>query len=188
MKRFSIFFFAIVFLISACDKGDDSPLTADTIHYDGDNFSAPLLAAGSYEAGAKFTFSKLQRFQGGQLTEVNMYIQSIPTNVEVKIYGEGNESEPGPLLYNEDWNGLTADSWNDHVLSNPVDITGSEMWVIVKYDHPSDMRSIGCDRGPADANGDWMFDYSKGIWETLRSFSSDAVDINWNIRAQGTEN
>lgn len=184
MKNLSIFLLAFTLLIIGCKKDDDPRLSADTLHYDADNVNAPQLPAGTYEAAAKFTTGKIQRFQGKQLTEVNMYIQSVPTNVELRIYGQGTGNAPGNILYTADWNGLNRDSWNDHTLTTPLDITGEEIWISVVYTHTSDLRTIGCDPGPADENGDWLKSYDNGSWTSLRSFTSDEVNINWNIRGQ----
>lgn len=172
--------------MSACKK-DDSRLTADTLHHDGDNLAAPQLPPGTYEVAAKFTFSKLQRFQEKDLYEVNLYIESVPTNVELKIYRQGDENVPGPILYSADWNGLDANSWNDHTLTTPIEITGEDLWISVNFTHPTDMRTIGCDSGPADSNGDWILSYDDPGWQSLRNFSGGEVDINWNIRGQVTK-
>jgi hypothetical protein len=183
MKNYLLLFGLLVFTLSACEK-DDPRLTADTLHYDGDNLAAPQLPEGTYEAAAKFTFSKLQRFQGKKLYEVNLYIESVPTNVELRIYGEGDENIPGAILYESDWNGLNRNSWNDHTLTTPIDITGEELWISVIFTHPSDLRSIGCDPGPAEENGDWLLSYDDPGWQRLYDFTNEEVDINWNIRGQ----
>ncbi|RMG84509.1 MAG: hypothetical protein D6714_07770, partial [Bacteroidetes bacterium] len=184
MKKQWIALFALILVVAACKKDNDPRLSADTLNYDGDNFAAPLLPAGSYEAAARFTFNKLERFIGREIYEVNMFIQEIPTNVELRIYGEGTDTSPGALLYTQNWNGLNANSWNDLTLTTPLEITGEELWLSVRFDLPGDMRTVGCDPGPANPNGDWTLDYSFGTWETLRDFSLGEVDINWNLRAQ----
>ncbi len=184
MKHCTLLLLIVALFISACNKDDDPRLNADTLHYDGDNAAAPQLPFGEYEASAKFTFSKLERFLGKELYEVNFFTQAVPFNMELIIYGQGDENTPGTVLYNQDLNGINENSWNDITLNNPIQITGEDLWISLKFSHPEDMRSIGCDPGPAENNGDRMRDYSSGDWTNLRDFTSGEVDINWNIRGQ----
>jgi hypothetical protein len=44
--------------------------------------------------------------------------------------------------------------------------------------------TIGCDAGPAVANGDWIVSSVDNDWKTYRDFTNATVSINWNIRGQ----
>ena len=186
MKKL-LLFLPILLLMLACadddEGGGDDCRNAD-LNYDCANFSAPALPTGIYETAVRFTPDLTQEFAGQNLTEVEIYFASVSAATVLKIYGPGTANTPGDLLYSRIISAdMRTDSWNSHVLTDPVAITGDDLWVSVLVDHPDNIRTVGCDPGPALSNADFIFSESENRWTTLRDFTAGEADINWNIRA-----
>ncbi|MFT5747510.1 MAG: hypothetical protein ACI920_002897, partial [Saprospiraceae bacterium] len=128
--------------------------------------------------------NETEAFQDSLLTEVRFYVKSPPNSLRVRVYGPGMNEAPGDILYQS--NALTAlvesESWYTHTLTQPVTITGDELWLAVSFSHNNNLRSIGCDSGPAVANGDFIFDESFNNWAKFSVETSESV--NWNIRGR----
>ncbi len=75
---------------------DDSDLL---LHYDKDQDSSPFLAAGRYEAAARFSSAQIGSRAGRDLVEVRYYVANKPESMRVKIYGAQSSTAPGSLLY-----------------------------------------------------------------------------------------
>jgi hypothetical protein len=172
-------------LIAGC--GDDDPAgppeTPDLIilNHDGDHEASPFLDGGSWEAAAYFPLERMAPLADGELREVVVYINSLPSAATVRVYGEGANGEPGAVLYEASVTGrLTAGSWNVHALTEPLAISGHGLWIAIAFSHADRQATIGCDPGPAVENGDWTYSGADEAWRTLRERTG--VNINWNIR------
>lgn len=156
-----------------------SPLVA--LNYDDRNQDSPSLPAGNYEAAIRIPATDLSDLQGGELIEIYYYIREKPSSATVKVYKKSDSNSPVEQVYSAATTSeVKANSWNKHILSTPVEITGDDLWLSVKLGHTENTRSIGCDPGPAVENGDWLFDDADSEWLPLSDRS--AISINWNIR------
>ncbi len=181
MKIQTILFSLLCLMAFATCSDDDTQDSAD-LKYDGQNFSAPLFTDSAIEAGCRFPSNLTSNFTGQNLTEVQFYIMQVPTTCELLIYDQGTSSTPGTLLYERDLSSsIQADGWQSHNLGTPIELTGEDLWINIKVSHTGSQQSIGCDQGPALQNGDWMR-LDNGGWQTLRNYSNNEVNINWNIR------
>lgn len=170
-----------VAILMGCKKEDDGVSLPDTLHLDGENQSAPILPAGIYEAAARFDANLTSEYTGRKLESVSFFMGEIPAACVVKIYDEGTPEEPGALLYSADVRSqLSSIDWNEHFLSDPVEITGKDLWIAIRVAHNGDLQSVGCDTGPAVTDGDWLFQNSDNDWLPLRQRLP--ININWNIR------
>ena len=180
-KLLPLFLLVSLAFFTSCDKDDDSPNDL-ILNYDGANNFAPQLPAGDYVFAVRFPASETEQFQDSLLSEVQFYVRETPNNVRLRIFGPGINESPGDLLYES--NALTAlvesNSWYTHTLTENLKITGEEMWIGVTFSHDADLRSIGCDSGPAHPNGDFIFDASEGTWQKYSDATAESV--NWNIR------
>lgn len=182
MKKALFILLAIVLFGTGCEE-DNPTLPEPDLNYDGPNQSAPFLPDGTHEAAVRFPASETGLFTGQELTAVDFFLQSVPFQTIVRIYGEGTDSSPGQLLHEQNLStGVTPNSWNRYNLTTPVPITGEDLWISVLVEHNERLASIGCDPGPAVANGDWLLAESRNNWTTLRQYSNQGIDINWNIR------
>jgi len=176
---FLLMSFLAVFV--ACDKDDDANEEL-VLNYDAANANAPDLPAGNFIFGVRFPPNETEIYKDSLLTEIDFYVKNPPNNLRVQVAGPGMNEAPGEVLYES--NALTAlvetESWYTHKLTEPVAITGEELWLLVSFSHTDNLRSIGCDSGPAVANGDFIFDESMGVWTKFSTQTPESV--NWNIR------
>lgn len=181
MKQLLIAFAACIVLLSACKKDETTPAT---LHYDGDNIDAPSMPANTYEAAAKFSETMLSPYKDNQITKVEYYLKNLPDSARVVIY-EGTElSTTGSIVYSADvTSSMTANSWNTHTLTTPLTVgSNRDLWVAIRFKHATSKSVIGCDAGPRNANGDWLYDSSDKKWETFLLRTANSVNVNWNIR------
>jgi hypothetical protein len=172
--------------LAGCGEEDAPPVdpgvvTPTTLHYDGGNLSAPFLAAGAYEAGARFTAAQIGTRVGRKLTAVQYYISSPAEVCSVKVYGPATATEPGARLYAaEVTDDVRADRWNSHTLAQPVTLAAADVWICLEFSNTVGQSTLGCDPGPAVMDGDWLYTVSDDIWKPLSQ--RFPVSINWNIR------
>ena len=180
MKKLSFLFLSFVLVFTACKKDD---IAVAEFYYDGENQSAPYLDAGTHDMAARFTANSTRKYEGRILEEVEFYILTKPSKVEVRIFGQGTATEPGDMLYSKDVTAeVNASSWNHHKLDTPVVIKGEDLWICIRAVHDDRITSLGCDVGPANDNGDWIKSDSDNQWKSLRERTNQSVNINWNVR------
>ncbi len=152
-----------------------------TLNYDGENDNAiGLTDGGNMIALAHFTTDLTAPLAGQGIIEVHTYISDIPTgNYILKVYESGTTA-PGAEIYSQDvTSGLVAESWNVFTLTDPVILSGSDIFVGVSVDHLAGQYPIGTDAGPANFQGDWASLDGGATWEHVGDFGFG----NWNIRA-----
>ncbi len=179
MKKYAFLFCCLVLMMSACK--DDNDDNSNLLFHDGANVTGPLLQAATWQAAARFTPAETAEFSGLRLTQVEYFMGLAPAEADVFIYGPGVNNQPGDLLYQASiTNSINQTSWNTHRITTPIDITGEEIWIAINLLHSDDQQSIGCDAGPAAADGDWLFSSIDNQWRTYRDRTGES--INWNIR------
>ncbi len=186
MKNLWILSLLTLLVFSACKK-DDEELPDDetrvTLSYDGDNQTAPILGADTYDFALRFPASQMATYAGRKLEEVKFYILDKPAECEVRIFDAGTVDNHGAELYSADViSAVSSSSWNSHVLTTPLELTGDDIWVVVRTKHEGNIASIGCDNGPAKDGGDWIYAGIGTSWLTFRTFTG-TENVNWNIRA-----
>lgn len=180
MKKINILLFGLMLLLAAC--GDDERTVDGSLRYDGDNVTAPTLPPDTYEAAARFPANFTNDYVGKNLTQISYYMAEKPLQTSLKIYSGGSSSAPGQVVYEATLTGtITQNAFNAHVLSTPLEITGEALWVSIRFRLNRGLQSIGCDAGPGDVNGDWMYQESTNEWTSFNEFSG-GESINWNIR------
>ncbi len=175
-----VLFFGLTTMMSC--KKDKNDKTVE-LRYDTANIDAPLLPGASYEGAVRFPVTLVDQNAGALLTKVDFYIKNVPNSTEVKIYrGSVSGTAPDELVYSSVVTGnVSANSWNTHTLGTPLAVNGDDLWVSIAFSHAGDLQALGCDAGPAVANGDLILDPAQGFWRGLSSYTP--VSINWNIRA-----
>ena len=188
MKQFWILSMMVLAIaMSSCDDDDDGfQFDPAVMHYDGVPANAPILPEGKVELAAQFKSDAMNFYAGKKIDAVQFFIFGTPTVSSLVIYGKGDGSSPGSVLFEQDLSGdLVADDWNVIVLDPPLTLPSDELWISLKLPDGENIQSMGCDAGPAISGGDWMWEESDGEWKTFRERSTD--NINWNIRASMTD-
>lgn len=178
-----LFLFSLALLTAAC--GDDDGNDANVLRYDGNNQSAPALDPGQHELAVYFPASAMAEHVGKKLIEVEYYAGQAPDLLKVRIYGPGSSNEPGNIITGQDYDvtsRVTGDpSWKTLILSPPLDITGEDLWIGLFVNHLVTKQSIGCDAGPRQEGGDWIWSTTTQTWETFID-RTGTESVNWNIR------
>ena len=171
-KLYSLFVLLIMFISLNAQM--------DTLHYDG--VSTDAIGTGAnvdFEVAAHYTSTMVSPYTGGTITQVNIYIRDLPASaVTLKVYGSG--SIPGTPVYTQTipLTNVLANSWNVITLTTPQVLTGTDIWV--SYSFNSNGYTPGCDAGPNDPEGQWV--YYNAAWTRLTNLAP-TLTYNWNIRA-----
>ena len=97
------FCFVLLFLLGLnCGKPETTPDTpqqppppppppetcvpCELLYYGGNQADAPTLAAGTYEAAARYTPSKIGNLVGKTVKEIRYFIADKPDSIKVKLY------------------------------------------------------------------------------------------------------
>lgn len=188
MTRLTLLLCALTSLLvfSACQNDDDDfqPLRDNTLSYDGPNFTGPLLDAGFYEAAARFPAQLIQANQGRELDAVRFFMGELPAGCEVRIYeGTGANNQPQNLIFSQDvTNDLAVPGWNRLLLNPPIVLGEDDLWLSIALQHDATQQSIGCDSGPNQPNGDWLYQSNDGLWLPYTERTPESV--NWNIQGE----
>jgi len=172
-----------LFFISACNNDDEVDTPENQLSYDGDNSAAPELPTGVYECAVLFPSSLTSNYVGRTIQEVYFFMGDIPSSTRILISSAGTANTPGDIEYQQNVSLNTPGSWNTIALDTPYEIDGTDIWLSLEVNHPQAIRSVGCDAGPAEGNGDFLYQASDQSWTNFRNFTNGESSINWNIRA-----
>lgn len=184
MKLNWLLLIALFGLAFAACKDDDDGFVFDPnlMHLDGVNSTAPFLRDDMVEAAAQFGKDAMDFYVGKKIEAVQFFIYEIPTSCQLMIYGKGTGGGPGQVLYSRQiTNQLQPNGWNTIPLDQPLALPSDEIWISIQMLNGNNTQVIGCDNGPAQSGGDWMYEAGDNQWLTFRERSTD--NINWNIRA-----
>jgi hypothetical protein len=150
------------------------------LYYGQNAADAPTLDAGSYEASARFTPTKIGNLVGKTIKEIRYFILDKPDSIKLKLYGPLDDSKPGELLYSADVTDSTKRGWNTHILTEALTLKNEDTWLSVAFKVGSSRKTVGCDPGPALPDGDWLYNAMDGQWTPFNIRSG--ISINWTIR------
>jgi len=147
----------------------------DSLNYDGENYThIGLNMPATFGVYAFFPAATLaSHYTAGHsiLSEkLFIYVASNLTAIELRIYSDTNT-----LLYSQPF--TPVEGWNNVLFTTPFPIPATGDLFIGYHLTTTAGEPAGCDAGPANANGDW-------IW--LNSWAHASVyglAYNWNIRA-----
>ncbi|HZK07905.1 MAG TPA: choice-of-anchor J domain-containing protein [Bacteroidales bacterium] len=148
------------------------------LHYDGDNAEAVgLMDGGSMFAAARFPSEMVYPFAGATLQSVDFYVNDLPNESTLVIWGPGTTTTPGQVLHVQPFDAAPLE-WNTITLDTPLELESTDIWIGVNYIHNAGMWVAGLDAGPANPNGDWV-SMDGETWEHL---SDAGLNNNLNIR------
>lgn len=179
-----------LFTVSSCgDDEDNGPgnTEADSLRYDGDNFTAPFNGEGFTTFAAYFPPEETQPFVGRRLDQVSFFLENIPTSTVLIIYAQGTDDRtPGAERYSIDLTQRIRNTgFHEHFITDDViEINDNEgIWLAVEVEAPTNQfQLIGCDSGANyNPNGDRLLPPTGGTWTSFNEITS-TERINWNIR------
>lgn len=175
--KFVLLFISCMMIVSCGDDPEEQFL-----NYDGDNVTGPVFNPGAYVTAVRFPANIMSIYRDDMLTAVDIYIVETPTSARLTILsGDGSSNTPTGEITGQSLGALTPNSWNTITLNQPYQIDGSEIWIGLDFNVTSSIMVTGCDAGPANANGDYLFQDSDNEWTTFRDLTI-TESINWNIR------
>jgi len=178
-----LLFLMVVVLAAACGGDDEPDIPSDRIilSYDGPNVTAPTFPAGLYEFAVRFPSMLTGAAEGRSIEQVTFYLYEAPAEMYINISTDVTPTLPGEILNTQRVSGLTTNAWNTVTLNEPFFLDGSPVWVGIEVNQNSNIQTVGCDAGPANPNGDWLYDEENMEWETF--FNRTSESVRWNIKA-----
>lgn len=183
--------FLMILTIFSCKKDEEEPIiTVNTLHYDGPNFSAPVLARGISYPSVRFSANAIQsvQLQGRIINKIDFFLDQRPQSMRILIFHwDSSDTMPGDLIYGETLSDLNTNSWNSYHPDVEVSLPETGIWIAFEVmAGDNDLRVIGCDPGPRIENGDvyGLFGDDNPGWISFFEFSQQEVNINWNIRIE----
>lgn len=173
---------ATVLKLANGQPGGESPNAGKNtiIRYDNgtNNNGIGLTNGGTFYVSAYFPASTMGQYAGMKLNQVEVYIYQVPTTLQIRIYGQGTPTQPGPLLHQQAVSPIQQ-GWNLVTLSNQVDITGQDLWIGYAVTHTQGNYPAGVDAGPAVAGFGDMISLDNTSWVSMSIQYN--LNYNWNI-------
>jgi hypothetical protein len=146
-----------------------------------------LVNGGTFYVAAYFPVSTMGQYSGMKLNQVEIFVYDVPTSMVLRINGQGTATSPGPLLHSQPLTNLTSMTWHMVDLTDPVDITGEDLWIGYEVTHDQGVYAAGCDGGPAVAGFGDMISMDGTTYQSMATYYG--FNYNWNIAGyliQGT--
>jgi hypothetical protein len=149
------------------------------LNYDGPNASSiGLSAGGTFYTAVRFPAEMITPFTGASIASVDVYINQLPTNSTLIIWGPGTTTSPGTIIYQQPFVPV-GPSWNTVSLTTPYILDGNDVWVGFLHVQDAGLFPAGVDGNVADINGNFLSNNGTD-WSRLSDFG---LAGNWNIRA-----
>jgi hypothetical protein len=144
-----------------------------------------ITAASTWSVAANYTADMVAQYNGMYLTAIDVFVNDPADAHKVQVWKMGSINIPGPseLIYEQDFFPNIGE-WTTVVLTNPIYVDGTDLWVGYWMDQPEGIFPAGYDAGPAHPNGDWM--KTGPAWRHLSDNPDPDFDRNWNIKARLT--
>lgn len=184
MKLRFLFLLTISILAFSCGEDTSEPSGNNVLNYDGENFTAPTFPAGVYEYAVRFPSDVTENVEGRSIVEINFYLYEAPARAVVNVSPDLTPTLPGDIVASKEITSFTPNSWNTVRLNTPFVLDGRPIWVGIEVEHSGQMQTIGCDEGPANIHGDWLYVDETQTWETFRDRTNQNESVNWNIRVR----
>ncbi|MBL7906827.1 MAG: T9SS type A sorting domain-containing protein [Bacteroidales bacterium] len=136
-----------------------------------------LTDGGTFMVAARFTEDDLAPYASNSLTRIRFF-PNADADFELKVWVDENGSQP---VTSQIVDSITAHTWNEIILSNPVLITGTtELWIGYSVTHVPGILPAGIDYGPAEAGFGDLISLDGTSWVSMATeynFNND-----WNIQ------
>lgn len=159
----------------------------DWIHYDNGIYNEHMgltldgVNFETFQWGIMFPASDMAQYANQNITKVSLY-DCEAFNGEVFIY-EGGLSEPGTLLYSQEFTTTGSGAYFEVELNTAVEVSGNQNVWVVLTNHTGNQIAAGCvDQG--NPNGRWIY-YDGFGW--LDNMMVSMPPFTWMIRAYITD-
>jgi hypothetical protein len=185
---FSVWEFSTEFLsfnafAKFADPSISSALVDGTMNFDGDNASAiGLQSSCDVYAAVRFQNDQTSMHVGQEIESIDVFINDLPIgDITVYIWSKAGFIEPQAYtILSEKTVTPVSHSWNTVTLTNPVRITGDEIWVGYKFTTPAGGNTLGIDGETLTPARNYL---KSGIaWSEFYGMEISGIG-NFNIRA-----
>ena len=142
--------------------------------FDGVNFE-------TFQWGIMFPASDMAQYANQNITKVSLY-DCEAFNGEVFIY-EGGSSEPGTLLYSQEFTTTGSGAYFEVELNTAVEVSGNQNVWVVLTNHTGNQIAAGC-VNQGNPNGRWIY-YDGFGW--VDNMMVSMPPFTWMIRAYITD-
>jgi hypothetical protein len=168
------------------DPSVSSTMVAGIMNYDGPNANS-IGWQESYElhAAVRFQNNQTSMHVGQEIESVDIFINDLPIgDITVYVWSKGDFIDPqATTVLSEKTATPVAHSWNTITLTNPVRITGDEIWVGFKFTTPAGGNTLGVDGATVVPKTNYM---KSGIaWSEFQGVGQTEIG-NFSIRANVT--
>ncbi|MDD4848724.1 MAG: DUF2436 domain-containing protein [Bacteroidales bacterium] len=117
------------------------------------------------ELGAKFTGAFYGPFMNTEITQLSYFAanDAISGGITFRVYGQGTYGNPGEVLAETSITSYTPEAWNSVTFSEPVLLTGEDVWVVVEFTQTAGGYPLSFDDGVGEDNTDW-YRINGGAW------------------------
>lgn len=169
-------------------SGGMSPFLSDdeVIRWDnGVNQSAlGQTGGGTFYVASYFPATTMSQYSGMKLHLVEIFISGNPNALELHVWGPGSPNTPGTLLHSQSVP-AAANSWLMVTLTDPVLVTGQDLWIGYAVTHAAGVYPAGNDPGPAVAGFGDMLSFNGSVWSSVAN--NYGINRNWNIAGHLTD-
>lgn len=154
------------------------------LRYDGGFESS--VALGNYDKAVfahYYPADVMQAIKGMQLSSLDIYFNQVPVKATVKVYGQGSYGVAGDEIASQEFEPV-ADSWNRIILSEPVTISGDDLWFGVELQDMAETGYyVGIDGIPAVGGYGDLCNVGGNKWWSMKDLG---IDHNFCIRGNVT--
>lgn len=181
MRYLSLLLLLGLFTLSACNDDEAVDTSDNILNHDGPNATGPELDAGTYEFAVRFDQNDFDDVDGDELSAIQVFFGILPQNVRFLVSQDGaNGQEPGDIIFDFDASTqVEAQQFNQVNLTQNIPLD-QPLWLSVVVEHGQRQQSVGCDSGPRQTDGDWLYRSDDQAWRTYVDRTGESV--NWNIR------
>ena len=166
-------------------RADGSADAADyVLKYDRGQYDVVALQSGDEVTYAQYYPGEmLSHIAGMQLGSVDVYLNDVPDEIKIVIYGENTQTQIGDLLAEKSFT-PQAKSWNTVALDAPLAIGNTDLWIgVYMKGLGTEEYHIGIDEGPANIGFGDLVNIGGETWWSLADLG---ISSNFCIRANVT--
>ena len=163
---------------------ESDPATQYVLKYDSDVYDCIGIGnAANATFASLYPGAMLSSLKGMTVSSVDVYVGDVPESASIVIYGQKKQSECGDLITEQAFT-PKAQSWNHVVLSQPVEIGTTDLWIGVRMENiVATGYYIGVDEGPAVIGFGDLVNIGGSTWWSMADLE---LDYNYCIRANVT--
>lgn len=139
------------------------------------------------ELGAKFPGSFYGPYMNTKITQLSYYMGTydVVGGLVFRVYDQGDYGTPGEILAEATLSTYTLSAWNTVTFTNPVLLTGRDVWVVVEFTQTAGGYPLNFDDGVGEENTDW-YRTNGGAWGQFHNGANNWGNVMIKATSVGT--